>query len=135
MGLVRLVYASHPFGFDAATLYAILTSARRNNARDGITGALICRGDLYLQLLEGPGEAVAAAYARIERDDRHLEVTRLLDGPAATRMCPNWAMRDDPAQSWMWTQAEVAAGAVERATQAEILGVFERLLDEAPAPA
>ncbi len=135
MSLVRLVYASRPFGFDAPMLYGILTVARRNNARDGITGALICRGDLYLQLLEGPDAAVAATYRRIEADDRHLEVTRLLSGPAEARLFPNWAMRDDPARSWMWTQDQVAQGAVERAGPDEIRGVFERLCSEAPEPA
>lgn len=135
MGLVRLVYASRPFGFDGQTLYGILSAARRNNARDDITGALICRGDLYLQLLEGPEAAVAAAYRRIEADDRHLEVTRLLAGPAEARLFAAWAMRDDPARSWMWTQAEVAEGAVERAGAAQILGVFDRLRAEAPEPA
>lgn len=134
MSLVRLVYASHPFGFDSATLYGILTVARRNNARDGVTGALICRGDLYLQLLEGPEAAVLAAYARIGRDDRHLEVTRLIHEPAPSRLCPDWAMRDDPVRSWMWTRAEVANGAVERASRAEILGVFQRVLTETPEP-
>jgi hypothetical protein len=48
--------------------------ARRANARDGITGALICRADIYLQWLEGPEEQVRKALERIERDDRHLEM-------------------------------------------------------------
>jgi hypothetical protein len=59
--LLQLVYASRPFGFDAGTLTAILFDARRCNTRDGITGALICRDDLFLQLLEGPEAAVEAA--------------------------------------------------------------------------
>lgn len=134
MDLVRLVYVSRPFGFDAAMLYGILVTSRRNNARDGVTGALICRADLYLQLLEGPAPMVAAAFARIRRDDRHLEITELLSGPTDARLFPAWAMRDDPARSWMWTQAEVSDGAVERATPAEIIAVFDRLRLEAIEP-
>ncbi len=134
MSVLRLVYASHPFGFDSSILYGILTSARRNNARDGVTGALICRADLYLQLLEGPAAAVDAAYGRIKRDDRHLEVRRLMREPASERLCPDWAMRDDPARSWMWSQEAVAAGAVERASAAEVIGVFQRVLAETPEP-
>lgn len=131
MALVRLVYASHPFGFDSTMLYGILTQARRNNPRLGVTGSLICRADLYLQLLEGPEAAVAGIYEKIRADDRHLEVRELINEPAETRLFPDWAMRDDPARSWMWTQDEVAQGAVERATPAEILGVFQRMMTEA----
>ena len=134
MSLTRLVYMSHPFGFDSSILYGILTVARRNNARDGVTGALICRADIYLQLLEGPEAAVDRAYARIERDDRHLELRLLLREPTTERLCPDWAMRDDPARSWMWTQAQVADGLPEQAGRAEVIGVFRRLLAEAAEP-
>jgi hypothetical protein len=127
MSLVQLIYASRPFGFDSAILSHILLQSRRNNARDDITGALICRADLYVQLIEGPAEAVEALYVRIAGDDRHLEVTELLRRQITDRMFPDWAMRDDPVQSWMWTQAEVDAGAVARATAGECLAVFERL--------
>ena len=127
MPLIRLIYASRPFGFDDAMLAGILLDARRCNARDDITGALIVRADLYLQLLEGPHAAVRACYARIRRDDRHVEVRPLVEKPAERRMFPGWAMRDDPAQSWMWSREEVAAGAIEAATEAEIEAVFTRL--------
>ena len=71
-------------------------TARRNNPRDAITGVLICRNDLYLQLLEGPQAAVEARYSSIARDDRHLEVVKRLSRPVTERLFPNWAMRDDP---------------------------------------
>ena len=74
MSIFQLIYASTPFGFDEGTLAALLIVSRRNNARDGVTGALICRGDLYLQLLEGPQEMVERAFQRIEWDRRHLDV-------------------------------------------------------------
>jgi len=127
--LLQLIYASRPFGFDAGTLTAILFDARRCNTRDGITGALICRDDLFLQLLEGPEAAVEAAYGRIRADDRHLEVRELTRRWIAedARMFAAWAMRDDPAASWVWSRAEVAAGLPERASQEEVLGMFHKL--------
>ena len=134
MPLIQLVYASRPFGFDEATLSAILMDARRANARDDITGALIARHDLYLQLLEGPRDKVAAAYQRIRRDDRHLEVTRLVERPVEARMFPGWAMRDDPAQSWVWSIEAVNDGAIERADATEVLGFFRRLADQGVVP-
>jgi hypothetical protein len=48
MPITQIIYASRPFGFDAALLAGILMDARRCNTRDGITGALICRDDLFL---------------------------------------------------------------------------------------
>jgi hypothetical protein len=129
MPLLQLVYASRPFGFDGAMLNAILFDARRCNACDGITGALVCRDDLFLQLLEGPEAAVEAAYARIRRDDRHVEVRPLVRRMIAddARMFGAWAMRDDPAQSWVWSREAVEAGEPERASQAEVLAIFETL--------
>jgi hypothetical protein len=130
MSLIQLVYASKPFGFDSATLNGILSDARRLNPENDVTGALICRADMYLQLLEGPKEAVEDTYDRITRDNRHVEVQRLVSKPIKTRLFANWAMRDDPARSWMWTQREVDDGAISRASEQEVIGVFERLAKE-----
>ncbi len=127
MSLVQLTYASRPFGFDAGNLAGILLDARRCNARDHVTGALICRDDLYLQLLEGPPDAVDAAYARIRRDDRHIEVRPLTRTTAMDRLFGTWAMRDDPAQSWVWSREAVHNGVAERASEAEVLSIFQRL--------
>jgi hypothetical protein len=130
MPMTQLIYASRPFGFDEGTLASILLVARRCNERDGITGSLICRGDLYLQLLEGPQAMVERAFQRIEWDRRHLEVKLLSRRNVTERLFPDWAMRDDPARSWMWTQEEVNAGAIDRATEAEAVAIFERLARE-----
>jgi hypothetical protein len=127
MPMIQLIYASRPFGFDDPMLNGILMDARRCNERDDVTGALICRADLYLQLLEGPEAAVEAAYQRIQRDNRHLEIRLLSRRVVTERLFAGWAMRDDPARSWMWTQLDVKNGAIARATEAEAIGIFERL--------
>jgi hypothetical protein len=129
MPVTQLIYTSRPFGFDDTILSQILLTARRNNANANVSGCLICRGDLYLQLLEGPEEAVARLYDSILEDDRHLEVTRRVQRQTETRMFDGWAMRDDPAQSWLWTKAEVDAGALDRADAAQFLAVFQRVAD------
>ena len=127
MELTQLIYASQPFGFDEPMLSGILRDARRCNARDDITGALICRADVYLQLLEGPPLAIDAAFARIGQDDRHQDVGLLLKRTPPERLFPAWSMRDDPARTWFWTPEEVRAGALGRATEAELLAVFARV--------
>ena len=130
----QLIYASRPFGYDDLTLTSILMQARENNARDGITGCLICREDLFLQLLEGPRDLVTSTFARILRDERHVDVVSLLSSEIDRRLFPDWSMRHDPARSWMWTPEEVARGVVGRASDQEIRGIFERLAKE-PASA
>ncbi len=129
MPLLQLTYASRPFGFDDAMLAGILLDARRCNPRDGITGLLICRADLYLQLLEGPEAAVEATYRRIAVDDRHMDLALLTRRAVTERLFPNWAMRDDPARSWLWTKAEVDNGALTRASEDDILAVFHRVAE------
>lgn len=127
MRLSQLIYVSRPFGFHAEMLDDVLLSARRRNAANGITGSLVCRADVFLQILEGPRAAVTETFGRILRDDRHVEVVILHCGDTPDRMFPSWSMRDDPPQTWMWTQDEVRAGAARNATAAEVLAVFRRL--------
>ena len=132
MRLAQLIYTSRPFGFDEAVLDDILVAARRNNARRGLTGALICRADLYMQLLEGPRDVLTATLASILRDDRHIEVSIVHCGDTAARLFPRWSMRDDPPRSWMWSREEVRAGAARDASAADALAVFQRLALETP---
>ncbi len=123
----QLIYCSNPFGFDSAMLAGILVGARRNNARDDVTGALICRHDLYLQLIEGAAPAIDALYARIMRDNRHSDVRLLLSDTIETRMFPEWSMLDDEMPSMAWSPAEVEAGAVEAAPASTLREIFERV--------
>ncbi|EAQ07033.1 BLUF domain-containing protein [Yoonia vestfoldensis] len=131
MSLFRAIYTSQPFGFDETILSSILMQARKANARDDITGALICRADIYLQWLEGPQDKVRDAIRRISHDDRHLEVTVHVAEPTDARVFGEWAMLHDPAKTWIWSQSDIAAGALDRTTPDEITGFFLRLAETA----
>lgn len=131
--LIQLIYSSRPFGYDEATLSGILLHARQGNTRDGITGALICRRDIYLQLLEGPAAAVLALYARIRRDDRHLEVREHVNERVPARLFGDWAMLHDPAQSLIWSPDALTDAKRASLTPAELRRVFETLATNAQA--
>lgn len=131
--VTQLIYMSEPFGYDSAILSAILSTSRRNNSRRGITGALICRHDIYLQLIEGDADAIDALFARISDDDRHLAVMLLNRAAVPDRMFPDWAMMHDPARSWLWSSDEVGRGAVREATPQALQQVFARAAAEASA--
>lgn len=125
--LIHLIYSSTPFGYDPADLNGILLTARRNNTRDGISGALVCRHDLYLQYLEGPADAITALYEKIAVDDRHVDVMLRAKGAAEARLFGDWAMLHDPAESLIWSIDEVDRGALDAATAPEFLSTFQAL--------
>lgn len=103
--LHRIVYDSvvgTPFGAEGARdLQAILKVARSRNAALGITGVLYCDGAYFVQLLEGPADAVQAVFASIQADPRHTDIRVVERGPAETRWFPSWHMA-------MVTEAQVA---------------------------
>ena len=124
---MQIIYASQPFGFDGATLNSILNEARRCNSRDGITGALVCRHDIYVQLLEGSSEAVNATFMRICGDDRHAGVKKLVSRRVSDRFFGKWAMLHDPEISIIWNQRQIKDGILDRIPQSEIIGMFRSI--------
>lgn len=75
---------------------AILVSARRNNARDELTGALIYNGQNFLQLLEGPADKVEACLDIIRADPRHSGMTEIRRRTVYDRDFAEWSMLYDP---------------------------------------
>jgi hypothetical protein len=116
-------------------LAGILSAARRKNPIMGITGALICRHDVYLQLIEGPAEAIDALYSRILADDLHTNVELLLSEDMGDRLFPAWAMLDDEAPSLFWSAQDIEAGVLESLTPEELRAPFIRLSEAHPGPA
>ena len=119
-----MIYASTPFGFSEGDLDHILIKSRYNNDKNNITGALLCRDDLYLQYLEGPEKEIDSTYSKIIRDDRHTEVQLLKSGMSTRRLFANWAMKDDPVRSWMWTKEEIDGRVLERVPETEAMEIF-----------
>ncbi len=93
MELKRLLYVSFaPDGFDMERNLAILDTARRENLASSLTGVLLCRDALYLQVLEGPKTRLDATFEAIRRDRRHMGVTVLAEYQAKGRIFPGWQM-------------------------------------------
>ena len=127
MVLSRIIYCSQPFGYDQPMLNGILADARTYNPKNHITGALICREDIFLQLLEGPEDKILLTYNRILNDDRHLDIELLVQEPCDDRLFPTWSMKDDPAKTWFWTKDEIDAGILTSVSKNDLLGVFDRI--------
>jgi hypothetical protein len=90
--MLQLVYIST--AAKDAECGPILRTSRRNNGRDGITGLLYADGVRFLQALEGPAEAVEAAYARIKGDPRHKAAVVLSKREVETREFGAWEMAE-----------------------------------------
>ncbi len=129
MKTFQLIYYSKPFGFDLNTLHGILLTSQANNFRDNITGSLLCRADIYLQLLEGPLDKVEEAYKRIKNDDRHIDVKCILKEKTNKRFFPSWAMKDDPVKTWMWTKNEIDGGIIDKLPKSHFLNLFKKVAD------
>ena len=130
MNIYRLVYKSKPFGYDQAILNGILSDAINYNSKNNITGALICRDDIYLQLLEGPEYEVNLTFEKISTDDRHLEIELLLKEYCNKRIFPKWNMKDDPARTWFWSKEEINSGIFNKLPKIKIIEVFEKIANQ-----
>ena len=126
----HLIYTSQPVKFDDINISNILKSSQRNNSKNGITGALIFREDLYLQFLEGPENKVIEAYEKIKNDNRHTNVLKLKEDLTDRKLFTSWAMRGDPVKTWMWSYEDVENGIVNKLTPEDSLAVFEKLSRE-----
>lgn len=88
-----LVYVSletHPM--TDSDLVDILAVAREKNIKLEITGLLLYRGGFFMQLLEGPEDAVDTLYDRIRRDVRHSDVLLIYKETIVEREFPGWSM-------------------------------------------
>ncbi|QJU55761.1 BLUF domain-containing protein [Herbiconiux sp. KACC 21604] len=91
--VLSVVYTSTavvPFSRD--DLFELLEHSRENNARDGLTGMLLYRGGRFLQVLEGPEDAVRTRIEAIRADERHERFGVLIEETADERHFPDWTM-------------------------------------------
>lgn len=91
----RLMYRSRdriPAEGRKVELGVLFSSARSNNKRRQVTGALLLSEDWFVQVLEGDEDTVRSLYARIERDPRHDSVALLEAGKVGERVFARWSM-------------------------------------------
>ncbi len=115
----------------AAEVGGILAISRVNNARDGVTGGLLFGKGCFAQVLEGPLDAVEAAFERIQCDARHSEVIVLQTGPITKRDFSDWSMAFAGADAVGSSLAEVTlAGAFSGQSSAgdEVLDMLRALV-------
>lgn len=89
----RLIYfSSATRKMTTCELDSLLSQSRRNNLRDGLTGLLLYGDGSFMQLLEGPEEAVDRTYERILNDPRHRHLIKVDDTRSGERLFGSWSM-------------------------------------------
>lgn len=115
-------------------LAGLLTDARDRNRRTGVTGLLLYCEGRFLQLIEGPDEAIDCLFAAIGRDSRHREVTLIAREACERRAFATWNMAFEQLTTPEWAtvsseirqaaQALAGGGSVEPGRVRAILGNF-----------
>jgi Sensors of blue-light using FAD len=73
-------------------LQELLDHSRRNNAANGITGALIYSEGMFLQIIEGDKVQLQDLMTKIRRDVRHESVFVLRESEIPKAMFSSWKM-------------------------------------------
>ncbi|WP_231382087.1 BLUF domain-containing protein [Sphingobium indicum] len=129
MSLHQIMYISTVTGtVTPQECAAIAHASAIRNRRDDVTGLLLFNSRRFLQVLEGPKDAVENIFARIHGDSRHRGVVKLREGMIDTREFGRWAMAyDDPLRPSDSLKDVVAAllASAGPSTRAHFLGSAE----------
>ncbi len=77
---------------DQKLINNILEISKMNNRQSNVTGMLLINNDIFFQILEGEEESVEKLFTKIQSDNRHTSVHRLLSGYESERSFANWSM-------------------------------------------
>ncbi|MCB2410728.1 BLUF domain-containing protein [Hymenobacter lucidus] len=91
--IYQLLYRSQATALMAeAQLQQLLAWSQDYNAQHHITGLLLYSEGYFVQVLEGPEQAVRELYARIQQDKRHHQIVTIGEGPEPERRFADWTM-------------------------------------------
>lgn len=91
--MYRLIYVSsarRPFADQE--LEELLQKSRQNNIASKITGLLLYRDGMFMQILEGSEQSVLTLLAKIKSDSRHHSLKVVIGGQAPRREFSDWSM-------------------------------------------
>lgn len=94
MSIFQLVYLSVTSDqfVEESDIDSILQVAHQKNEDTGITGMLLYKGGVFLQLLEGERKDVLDLFGRIACDLRHTNIKILAKQENNERLFPEWTM-------------------------------------------
>ncbi len=84
------LYTGHDVEHD---LHAIGVVSTRNNLANGVTGALVYDRGRFVQVVEGPKDAIARLVTRVQADTRVADWQLLFDLPTPRRSMQDWSLQ------------------------------------------
>lgn len=94
MAILQLLYVSTAVAevHTEEHLHEIVEKAQAQNRNFEITGLLMTRAGLYLQLLEGPKDHVLRLFETIKKDPRHKDIKKIFAIESNDRLFHDWSM-------------------------------------------
>ena len=90
--LIHLVYASAAArGLSEQEILSLALEVREHNQGLGVTGMFLYAEPSFFQVLEGPRAVVEQLYAHIAEDPRHLNLTKVFEGPVGHHHFSDWS--------------------------------------------
>ncbi|MBZ7358462.1 diguanylate phosphodiesterase [Klebsiella grimontii] len=90
--LTTLIYRSQMHLTQETDLILLVEKANAENAARGITGILLLKDNVYLQILEGDECVLEQLFSKIKQDERHSQVVELMRDYAPRRRFENVGM-------------------------------------------
>ena len=91
--IISLIYVSSETKlFSDRDLVGLLAVCNRKNQSIDVTGMLLYKDGMFMQVLEGPKDVVQALYSHIEKDPRHRGAVKLLEETITKREFKEWSM-------------------------------------------
>jgi len=91
--IYHLIYISEAkHSFSEQEMEELMKVSQRNNKTVEVTGLLVAKGKVFLQLLEGAKTSVKHIYKKIILDERHVACEILSETTSHRRLFPTWRM-------------------------------------------
>jgi hypothetical protein len=91
--IIQIIYTSTAVApFSTEQLKALLTKARKHNHSLHISGMLVYDDGFFIQVLEGPENAVNELFSLIEKDPRHNKIRLLFRQQLTEKEYEEWSM-------------------------------------------
>ena len=128
--LRRVIYVSEKVRLSEQDVADVVNVSIQNNPSKDITGCLLVGSNSFLQILEGPADAIKSLYKAISEDNRHTNVRRLCDEPLNTRLFSDWSMKSDNYNQMEWGDSALNAGNFINISADAAKNIFTRISEQ-----
>ncbi|RKE02634.1 BLUF domain-containing protein [Marinifilum flexuosum] len=91
--LIHIVYVSFSRNqLSELELDELLSEIRPKNLANGVTGLLLYNDEIFIQVIEGEKDKISTLYNRLQNDNRHTNIVKILEEDIDQRSFPEWSM-------------------------------------------